>query len=131
MLNEIEFNKLFDRIIKEDVENKLEIWPGRTVRIIAKVINKPGFVAYRMMSDSGKKMVGWIVLYDNEPIGFIYKSDSKWVHDNFTSRPIFKGEKPLHRLITKETRMVVESELKKMARKVQKAYHEQNADIVY
>jgi hypothetical protein len=97
--------------------------------LVSNIIRKDGFVAYRVRNGN-KRSLSWIVLYNNDPIGYICKNDNRWVHDNWTARIIFNGDKPLHKLITKDTRPVVQDELNKLARKVSKAYHDGDSDIV-
>ena len=102
-----------------------------TFESVGKLIKNDGFVAYRTYKyHSNKKSLEWVVLYNNDPIGYICKNDKRWVHDNWTARIIFNGDKPLHKLITKDTRPIVQDELNKLARKVSKAYHDGDSDIV-
>lgn len=98
--------------------------------LVSNIIKKDGFVAYRVRNGN-KRSLSWIVLYNNDVIGTIFKSDSKFVHDNWIAQIIFNGDKPFHKLITKDTRSIVQDELNKLASKVSKAYHDKNSDIVY
>jgi hypothetical protein len=122
-------NDALDYINEDSIEVPTRFGKSFQQELVRPIIKKDGFVAYRV-KNGNKRSLSWIVLYNNDVIGTIFKSDSRFVHDNWIAQIVFDGDKPSHKLITKDTRPIVQNELDKLAGKVSKAYHNKDSDIV-
>ena len=91
--------------------------------VVDPVDDGAGWVA-RRLAKFGKKYKAWIVTYNDDVIGFIFNASVNFVPDNWKAQIAFgKDDKPLHKFVTKDTRRIVEEELRRMARLVSKSFH--------
>lgn len=88
---------------------------------VKKPVTVSTLVAHRQLAPGGKVSMMWAVFLNGEYIGFIRRSDSKWVHDNwgYVLSAQHKADKALNTKVF---------ELKIL---VWRAYKNKTADIVH
>ncbi len=84
-------------------------------------------VAYRCskLNQPTRRGLIWLVHFKGERIGEISKQDSRFVHDNWVTKTNVE-----HPFISRESRRIVDDELQRLKRKVMKAYHDRDSDLV-